>query len=321
MKILFATYPMAFHTPGGGEIQLLEYKKALENRGHDVSLFNQWAPNFDNFDVVHFFSCIGGSYNFCKFIKDIKLPLVVSSSLWITEQNKSNYDIEQIKIQLDIADAVVTNSLAESLTLSNIFSINKNKFHVVYNGVSSNFYNQVSPDIFRSKFSIEGKFILNVANIEERKNQINLAHAVNKLSGYKLVLVGHIRDQNYAKRVFDTGGDNLIYIKYIEDSNLLVSAYKACDIFCLPSTLETPGLAAIEAYVNEAKLVITDKGSTKEYFGDNAIYVSPESIDSIFDGLNSAIIQKRIMRSEETVKILKWDDVICSLEELYIKLI
>jgi glycosyltransferase involved in cell wall biosynthesis len=321
MKILFATYPMAFHTPGGGEIQILEYKKALERIGHSVSLFNQWAPNFNSFDVVHFFSCIGGSYNLCKFIKDLNLPLVVSSSLWITEENKFNYDIDQIKRQLDIADAVVTNSLAESLTLSNIFLIDRNKFHVVLNAVSNNFLSPISPDLFRSKFGLTGKFILNIANIEERKNQINLAHAVNKLPGYKLVIVGHIRDQDYARKVFQTGGDNLIYINYIEDSNLLVSAYKACDIFCLPSTLETPGLAALEAYVNKAKLVITNKGSAKEYFGDKAIYVSPENIDSIFDGLNFAIKQKHVRCSNEVVKILTWDDVIGSLEELYLKLI
>ena len=39
MKILFATYPLAFHTPGSGEIQLLKYKKALEDRGDDISFF------------------------------------------------------------------------------------------------------------------------------------------------------------------------------------------------------------------------------------------------------------------------------------------
>ena len=29
MKVLYATYPMAFHTPGGGEVQLLAYQNVV----------------------------------------------------------------------------------------------------------------------------------------------------------------------------------------------------------------------------------------------------------------------------------------------------
>ena len=78
---------MAFHPPGGGEIQLLAYKKHLPALGVEVTLLDPWNPHFLEHDVVHFFSCIGGSSHFCAFIKKLGLPLVVSSSLWLTEQN------------------------------------------------------------------------------------------------------------------------------------------------------------------------------------------------------------------------------------------
>lgn len=46
MKVLFITYHMAFHTPGGEEMQLMAYKKHLELQGVQVDLFDPWNPNF-----------------------------------------------------------------------------------------------------------------------------------------------------------------------------------------------------------------------------------------------------------------------------------
>ena len=64
MKILYATFPMAFHTPGGGEIQLLEYRSELIKRGYTVDLFNPWEPNFSAYDIVHFFPAMVGQSHF-----------------------------------------------------------------------------------------------------------------------------------------------------------------------------------------------------------------------------------------------------------------
>ena len=78
MKALFATYPMAFHTPGGGEVQLLAYRDHLQRMGVDVTLFDPWNPRFQDHDVVHFFSCVGGSVHFCNFVRNLGKPLVIS---------------------------------------------------------------------------------------------------------------------------------------------------------------------------------------------------------------------------------------------------
>ena len=72
---------MAFHTPGGGEIQLKQYRNALIKTGLTVDFFDQWNPKLFEYDLVHFFSCISGSVPFCSFIKNLEIPLVISSSL------------------------------------------------------------------------------------------------------------------------------------------------------------------------------------------------------------------------------------------------
>jgi hypothetical protein len=45
--------------------------------------------------------------------------------------------------------------------------------------------------------------------------------------------------------------------------------------------LETPGLAALEAALAGAAIVITQEGSTREYFSDLVHYVDPASPEDI----------------------------------------
>ena len=63
MKILLATYPMAHQTPGGGEIQILYYKKYLSKLGHKVSYFNQWKDKINKFDKIVPFYIRDNLYN------------------------------------------------------------------------------------------------------------------------------------------------------------------------------------------------------------------------------------------------------------------
>jgi glycosyltransferase involved in cell wall biosynthesis len=56
----------------------------------------------------------------------------------------------------------------------------------------------------------------------------------------------------------------------------------------LPSWFETTGLSSLEAAAMGCNLVITDKGDTKEYFGNHAIYCSPSSPDSIYAAVEKA---------------------------------
>jgi glycosyltransferase involved in cell wall biosynthesis len=290
MKVLFNTYPMAFHTPGGGEIQLLAYRDHLPLHGVEVTLFDLWNPRFLEHDLVHFFSCLGGSYHYCAFVKQLGLPLVVSSSLWITEETMHLYPVGEIRRQFSLADRVVANSDIECETLSRVLDIPRDRFVTVYNGVDDLFFEPCSPDIFRDHFHIEEQFILNVGNIEPRKNQLLLIEAMREFPDLKLVLMGHVRDPLYGDECLRAGREQVLYVGPVpHDSPLLRSAYAACDAFALPSTLETPGLAALEAAALGCRIVVTEEGSAAEYFGTSAWYVNPLSVESVGEGLKAAV--------------------------------
>ncbi len=318
MKVLFATYPMAFHTPGGGEIQLLAYRKHLTRYCVDASLFDPWAPRFMDHDIVHFFSCVGGSVHFCQFVKQLGLPLVVSPSLWITEQTKRLYPVDEICAQLALADQVVANSDMECDTLSSVLGLPREKFATVYNGVEKCFFEAADPELFRGHFNIDDRFILNVGNIESRKNQLGLVRAMKGFPEWRLILIGHARSPEYLERVLFEGGGQVTYLGPLDhDSPLLRSAYKACEIFVLPSTLETPGLAALEAFAQNARLVVTREGSCFEYFGNRATYIDPMSVDSIQQGIKQALEVHNSPDCDSADDTYSWVNVVRRLPDVY----
>lgn len=318
MKVLFATYPMAFHTPGGGEIQLLAYQRHLESIGVEVTLLDPWRPRFLEHDLMHFFSCVGGSSHLCGFVKGLGMPLVVSASLWITESTLSQYPVDEIRLQLSMADKVIANSDIECETLAKVLKIDRNRFATVYNGAEEFFWENVDPALFRERFGIHGPFVLNVGNIEPRKNQLRLAQAMKAFPDLQLVMIGHVRDHSYLSDVREAGGEQLRYLGPIaNDSDVLRSAYRACEVFALPSTLETPGLAALEASAQAAPLVVTREGSCMEYFGEQAIYVDPLRTESIREGIARSLAVRRDPRMAHDVEKYTWGRAARSLRDVY----
>jgi glycosyltransferase involved in cell wall biosynthesis len=104
------------------------------------------------------------------------------------------------------------------------------------------------------------------------------------------------------KKLIDSD-NNIMWIGELpNDSQMLASAYAACDTLVLPSQFETPGIVALEAGLAGAKLVITSKGGTKEYFKDMANYVEPGSIDSIKKGIESSLSLPNSEKLSEFIK-------------------
>ena len=125
--------------------------------------------------------------------------------------------------------------------------------------------------------------------MEERKNQLSLARACAEL-GQPLVLIGGVRDAGYLDACLRAGRGGVQHLGALEHgSTLLHSAYQACSLHVLASEFETPGLASLEAAALGARVVSTSRGSAREYLGDAAYYVEPDSVESIRAGIESAL--------------------------------
>lgn len=288
LTVLFHTWPAAFDCPGGGEIQLLEYEKYLSRMGVRVLRYDPWHPQFEEADIVHHFSSQPEQL-FCEYSSlNKELPLVISSILWPDQKNK--YDFPQIGGLYSCASRILPNSHVEGEVLSALLSIPEKYFVPIVNGVDECFFKKVSPDLFRTTYGITGPFVLCIGNIETRKNQLNLIRALRG-TGIQLVLAGQEREPDYAVQCREAADDNMHFIGWLEHaSELQRSAYAAAEALVLPSFLETPGLVALEAAAaGIPRLVITNAGCTKEYFGNLATYLTPDEPHSILKAVQSAL--------------------------------
>jgi glycosyltransferase involved in cell wall biosynthesis len=147
---------------------------------------------------------------------------------------------------------------------------------VVPNGVLPRFAG-ASADLFRSAQG-EEDFVLFVGRIEPRKNVLGLVRAVRDL-GLPLFVVGAPPPghEDYAATCRRVGGPPVRWLGTLDhDAPQLASTYAAARVFALPSWFETPGLAALEAALAGAAVVITPLGCTREYFGDRVEYARPD---------------------------------------------
>jgi glycosyltransferase involved in cell wall biosynthesis len=284
-NIVFNTWNGAFFHPGGGEVQLLNSKKYLENKGYNITLFDLWSPNLDA-DILHQFSIQSGVEHVIDAYKSRNKKIAISPIFWAQMEPNNPYYLP-IKNVLEKADILFSNSDMESENLSTCFKIPLEKFHKTRNSITDDYLHLNTSENFRERFQIQDDFILSVANIETRKNLHSLIMAAEKIK-MPIVSIGHIKDDEY----FNTFLSHSLYFKHvgpIQDIELLKSAYQQCSLFAMPSICETPGIAALEAASQGAKILITAEGSTKEYFGDFVTYVNPFSPEDIYQGIKSTL--------------------------------
>jgi glycosyltransferase involved in cell wall biosynthesis len=313
MHVLFATSQATALMRGGVRTQVLQTKEALESLGVQVTLFDTWR-NFqvNEFDLVHVFAANMATYHFARAVKTQGLPLVISPVFYTRRTVKVVQNV--IKVDRFIsrkvrgiwtdygliaemcswAEAVTPNTTEEGKLFVDAFGIPQKKVIVVPNGVEERFVH-ATPGLFEREYGIKN-FILSVGHIgPERKNILRLVEALERID-HPAVIIGRIEDTPPGRACLERASHNprLLIIDAIpHDSMLLASAYAACDVFALPSQFETPGIAALEAGLAGAKIVITPVGGTRDYFGDDAIYVEPTSVENIAEGIQAALKNKK----------------------------
>ncbi len=300
INVLFNTTKSAGESPGGGIVLLSKSKQYLEREGIKVELFEEGKTNLSNFAVFHNFSLHRNCLLPILAAKKAGLHIAISPIYWpslafvlrsgkpvaekakmIAAELSNTLPFSAVRKMLNAADAVLPSSLAEKEMLQKRFSLQSKKISIVCNGVDARFKGANSK-LFEEKFQMRD-FVLYVGKIEERKNVLSLIKAMKGIDA-KLVVVGNANEGSkaYFQKCRQSAGSNVVFLNAMQhDSGLLASAYAACKVFCLPSWYETPGLAALEAGLAGANIVITKGGPTREYFADFAAYVNPNSASDI----------------------------------------
>ena len=321
---IFVTFPWAFMTPGGGEQQLMKYVEYLAGSPYQPILFDSWNPGDFSKEkhFVHFFSCQGGSSHTCRYFINTCFKLVSTASLWITESNKNDYGIDEIRDQLDLSTMIITNSKAESNELANILNLPINKFVAIYNGYDNRFLDIRSLRSHRyAQHESFHRTVICMANIEPRKRQFELVQAVKSLNSVTLILAGSVRDQEYFATISPLLSDRIKYIGRLDHlSDKMLHLLSIADLFVLPSTLETPGIAALEAAAAGVPVLITSEGSTSEYFGSHVRYISPNASPSELSAAISEALSCLTAVPIASIKDYSWPIIAQSLQRAYARI-
>ncbi len=298
MKVgVFARMPLAFYS-GGAEIQAEKTIEWLRRRNVEVD-YVEYGTRSAKPDLFHFFGLC-----FPDLVKEAaaRAPVVVSPIYY----NRNPYEVAKTKLlrkapftvhrshwrALSLARCLMPNSLAEKRQLLDHWGVEEDRIRVVPNGVDEDFVGQ-APARFRERFlpglSPEARFVLSAARIERRKNTLLLVKAALK-TGFPLVLAGQTNfsreESTYVQEVLNLVESSSGLVRYLgplsrED---LREGYAAAHVHALPSSLETPGLASLEAGLNGANLVVGDCAPVREYFEGLADFT-----DGNLEGICSAI--------------------------------
>jgi len=129
----------------------------------------------------------------------------------------------------------------------------------------------------------DGPRYLCVGTLDERKNVVRLADAFARLEAGSLAFVGEgpLRAQL-------EGRDRVRVVGRVPHDQV-ADWIAASDVLCQPSLVEPFGQALLEAMSSERPVVATSIGGPPEFVRpDSGVFVDPESIESIEEGLRAA---------------------------------
>ncbi|MCL5257644.1 MAG: glycosyltransferase [Patescibacteria group bacterium] len=323
---------------GGGNVVVAMLNKYINKFGYDIDFLNFIDRN-DDFDVLHLIgmqagNCLNGLTAKTKgkkivlqslFYTDTNLFLYklterfMSHKFWAFSQNKF-YLMQQL---LNITDVILVSSKAELEQIKYIFSFDKSKAKIIHNGIETEIFDDID-DNFIEKFNLKPGYVLCVANINKKKNILNLIKAF-LLTGLdtKLVLVGIYNDDpdlfycNEVKKLINESEGKIVRVENIS-KGLLASAYLNAKIHVLPSFWELPGLVSLEAGLAGAGLVLGDCAPVREYFGNLATYCNPNDISDITDKITKAYNLSPTTKLSQFIKTnYSWTEIAKKLAVIY----
>ncbi|REL25205.1 glycosyltransferase [Thalassotalea euphylliae] len=338
-RVGLISYPMLFQKKGGLQIQVLETLNALKELSVDASLVNVLTDDLADFDILHVFSSNHGNANIITTAKDKGCKVVISplaEDKWNAKYSTRSRLIEPLLKKftgylnysffsrlydaMQLCDHFVALGQAEKTALNQAFDINNDDITIIPNGIPQRFFD-ASPDYFRQETGIEGDFVLNIASIDRRKNQLALAQAMKEyLPDAKLVLIGPVLKSNeaYLKQIEAVG--NVAYLGSFDyQSDMLPSAYAAASVFSLPSIQEVLPLSALESMAAGTPAIVT-KVSSMEFPCKNHEFalVDPENHADIASTIEKATLQPPTKAScQNMVRHLTWHAVANQLIEIY----
>jgi len=287
---------IGLHSPGDGvRVQAWRQAEALERMGHEVRRLNPWeVTEAGSLDVLHL---IQGGHLYSEFeaARPGRGPIMAFAP--IIDSNWPNWGFRVAaaigvhsprlatspwlyRQQILRSQTIVVRSGHERQRVIQGLGADPRRVHVVLNGTRVPV--RADPEAVRRRLQLPDGFVLHVSTYTQpRKNVVRMLEALAP-TGLPVVIAGTARPGPVLDRIRELAG-RTPHVKLMEfvDEETLDGLYSACRAFCLPTTHEGTGLAALEAAAAGARVVITRRGGPPDYFLNLAEYVDPEDARDI----------------------------------------
>jgi len=312
IRVLMRIRPDHLHRPGGDTVQMTETKRSLEALGVRVDISAEPGADLSDYDLIHAFN-LGrpeDPYRHCLEAVEQGSPIALSTVYWdfsefwqwgdpdywelpapgegiphprpapppgpIEVRRRARLD-QLRRLTIDLADVFLPNGRGEGDLLHDTYDMDLSRTVVVTNAVDEIFFDP-KPDAFIEKYGIRD-FVLCAARVEKRKNQLALITALRG-TGIPLVIIGQPNPDSYLELCRRYADADVTFIDAVSHAEL-AAAYASARVHALPGWFETPGLSTLEAAAGGCTIVSTDRGTTREYLGDDAWYCDPSDLESI----------------------------------------
>jgi len=291
-----------------------------------------WDIDYDVCHIHNAGGLKGPNMLTAQLARELGIPVLMSPVYWPTTEVQAEImatgladNVDQLRLQfnehlegvakmLTFADWLLPNGEMEmekvvELLGGEILGLNIDEeitdkdvagYTVIHNGIDLKDEIELALSDTEMKFSddfeelLHDRFILCVARVEPRKNQINLIKAIDILCeddpDLQTVIMG-ARAKQYVDYIKDEEcGRNVLYCPP-GPKGAVLKMMRRCQVHAMPSYIETPGLVNLEAAALNCPIVVARRGSVEEYFGDvpGVFYCNPTNEEDIAEKIRAAL--------------------------------
>ena len=301
-----------------------------------------------NYDVIHlqgaFWSFIPLQAIIWKKVLHIKTPMIMTTHAYIPEKQKMlisalkeafrNFDLDMILNGIKCLpyrrlDKVLCQSELERKFVVETFKLDEQKAVTIPNGIDLRRY-EIPTYNFKEKNSLKRKFmILYVGQLIKMKGIPYLFQAIKilKTKGLDcdLVLVSYNPKEDVLTEARSLGiEENVRMFKKLPEDDL-ISAYKSCDVFVLPSLSEGLPTVLLEAMAAKKPVVSTNVSGVPYLLkdGKNGLMVNPRDPEALADRIERLLTDSKLYHEiaengyQTVLQKYSWDKVTDMIVEQY----
>lgn len=234
------------------------------------------------------------------------------------------------------ADAYFTLSESSRNDMAQWLDIPPEKVTITYCGIEPSEYSApldpVAATKLMARLGIRGPFFVYVGTLEPRKNLCRLmqAHALvrsRRKDLPQLVLVGKkgwLYEPIFQDLARFRGNDDILYAGYLPREDM-VTLMRSSAAMVYPSLYEGFGMPVLEAMASRTPVMTSRVSSLPEVAGDTAIYVEPEDVDSIAEGLETIAgdttgNRRRVEKAYARAQTFTWERSARIVRDAYLRL-